>query len=30
MLKLIDRTMSLNPLHPNISVQILYTVHDRS
>ena len=22
--------MSLNPLHPNISVQILYTVHDRS
>ena len=30
MLKFIDRTMSLNPLHPNISVQILYTVHDRS
>ena len=22
--------MCLNPLHPNISVQILYTVHDRS
>ena len=30
MLKLIDCTMCLNPLHPNISVQILYTVHDRS